>query len=194
MQILVPIPHWIAAKRILRYLKGTINIKLVFSNQCLESLTGYTDADYANDRDTRKSVTGYLFTKAGAAVSWNSKRQDTVALSTTEAEYMALATTSQEALWWNGILAESFGKKDGMEIRCDNRSTICLAEKEAGYSRRTKHIDVRYHFVKDKVATKEIAINHVVSSDQLADVFTKPLAKAAFQNARKNLGLEDIQV
>ena len=92
-------PHWTAAKRILRYLKGTKELKLTYQKSEDPEFLGYSDSDYANDRDTRKSITGYVFTKAGGAVSWASKKQITVASSTTEAEYMALAAAAQEATW-----------------------------------------------------------------------------------------------
>lgn len=183
--------HWTAAKRILRYLKGSKDIKLTYTKDTSKDLVGYSDADYANDRDTRKSITGYLFTQAGAAVSWTSRKQETVATSTMEAEYMALSAGVQEAVWWNGFIKEIQGMQTvvPMVMKCDNQSAVYLAEKDVGYSARSKHIDVRHHFIREKLTRNEIKLKHVSSNEQLADIFTKPLARPKFQNARRLLGL-----
>ncbi|KXJ75469.1 hypothetical protein RP20_CCG011674 [Aedes albopictus] len=185
--------HWMAAKRILRYLKGTKDMKLVYSSESEESFHGYSDADWGNDPETRRSVTGYVFKHSGGAVAWSCRRQPTVALSTTEAEYMAIAAAGQEALWWRSFRAELSGLTTTVEMRCDNRSAMCLAEKEVGYSARTKHIDLRHHFVKEQLEQKTIALQHVPSEGQLADVLTKPVPYPKLREARKSLGVSQIQ-
>ncbi|XP_062557877.1 uncharacterized protein LOC134222730 [Armigeres subalbatus] len=182
--------HWIAAKRILRYLKGTKSVKLVYRKQNEVLFEGFTDADWGNDPESRRSITGYVFQYAGGSVSWSCRRQPTVALSTTEAEYMALSAATQEALWWRGFRDELFGIEQPVPMFCDNRSAICLAENEIGYSPRSKHIDLRHHFVREQLQMKKIEINHVGSKQQKADVLTKPVPAPKFCEAVKLLGLK----
>lgn len=130
----------------LRYLKGTHHYCLCFdhTNMVLE---GFTDADMAGDVDTRKSTTGYLYTFAGAAVSWVSKLQKIVALSTTEAEYIAATEACKEMLWIQRFLGELGIKQDKYVLYCDSQSAIHLAKNPAFHSR-TKHIDLRYHWIR----------------------------------------------
>ncbi|KXJ78520.1 hypothetical protein RP20_CCG004375 [Aedes albopictus] len=167
--------HWTAAKRILRYLQGTKSLGLVFRKESDAAFEGFSDADWGNDPDSRRSVTGYLFQFGGGSVSWSSRKQPTVALSTMEAEYMALSAASQEALWWRGFRAELLGRKEPITIYCDNRSTIWLAEKEIGYSPRSKHIDVRHHFVREQLENHTIELKYICSGNQKADALTKPV-------------------
>lgn len=185
--------HWTAAKRILRYLKGTKDMKLVYDSDNVEQFHGYSDADWGNDSETRRSVTGYVFLHAGGAVAWSCRRQPTVALSTTEAEYMAIAAAGQEALWWRSFRAELSGVNTSVQMNCDNRSAICLAEKEVGYSARTKHIDLRHHFIKEQLEQKTIVLQHVSSDQQLADALTKSVPFPKLQEARRLLGVYLIQ-
>ncbi|XP_062713574.1 uncharacterized protein LOC134290444 [Aedes albopictus] len=144
--------HWTAAKRILRYLKGTKAMKLTYSKDSEEAFVDYSDADAGNDPDTRRSITGYVFKQAGGAISWSCRKQATVALSTMEAEYMAVSAATQEAMWWRGLREELHGVSEAVQIRCDNLSAVHLAKKEVGYSPRSKHIDIRHHFVREKLA------------------------------------------
>ena len=132
--------HWQAVKHLMRYLRGTSSMKLKYFSSGDNKIVGYSDADWAADADDRKSTSGYIFKIQGGAVSWSCKRQATVALSTCEAEYMALSAAVQEASWWQGLLTQ-FGKHDPIKLFCDNQSTICIA-KNGGYTPRTKHIDM----------------------------------------------------
>lgn len=184
--------HWLAAKRILRYLSGTRTYKLVFRKQMEPLFEGFSDADWGNDPDSRRSVTGYLFQLGGGSVSWSCRRQPTVALSTTEAEYMALSSASQEALWWRGFRGELNGRSESVPIRCDNRSTICLAEKEIGYSPRSKHIDVRHHFVREQLEKETIKLIYVESSLQRADSLTKAVPFTKLTEAMEAMGILQI--
>lgn len=186
--------HWTAAKRILRYLKGTKLMKLVYMKQEDGSFKGFSDADWGNDPESRRSITGYVFQFAGGLVSWSCRKQPTVALSTTEAEYMAMSAATQEALWWRGFQNELFGVQLPVQISCDNRSAICLAEKEIGYSPRSKHIDLRHHFVREQVELKTIVLQYVESKQQKADVLTKPITGRKFQEAIEALGVARIHV
>ncbi|XP_058456454.1 uncharacterized protein LOC131433864 [Malaya genurostris] len=186
--------HWIADKRVLRYLKGTKQNKLVNSNRAgTEQFLGYFDADWGNDSETRRSITGYVFMHADGTVAWCSKRQPTVVLSTTEAEYMALAAVGQEALWWRAFRAELSGAETTLPICCDNRGAIYLSEKEICYSARTKHIDLRHHFIKEQVEKKSVKLCYVPSNQQLADILTKPVPFSKLQDARRSLGILENQ-
>lgn len=183
--------HWNAVKRIMRYLNGTKNLKLVYSrNQ--EDIKAYTDADWASDVDSRKSCTGYVFTLSGAAISWRSMKQKTTALSSTEAEYIALSTTTQEAIWFQQLKDELGIKNDiPLMIYCDNQSTIKLAEND-GYQQRTKHIDIRYHFLREKIRNKIINVKFVNTEKNIADALTKAVTKEKHQFCSKQMGLKYI--
>lgn len=180
--------HWVAAKRILRYLKGTSNAKLKFTKNGNANFIGYCDSDYASDCEDRRSCSGYVFLLQNGAISWNSKRQQTVALSTTEAEYMSLASAVQEALWLRQFFKEFEDNEDGTVVNCDNRSALDLAS-TTGYHKRTKHIDVRHHFLRQRVENKEIVLNHVGTNDMVADVLTKPLFAERHLKCSRGLGI-----
>lgn len=167
--------HWVALKRVMRYLKGTQDYRLTFKQTQDEELThGYCDADWANSEDDRRSVTGYIFLLQGGSISWNSRRQATVALSTTEAEYMALSTCVQEALWLRQFQEDFWPqlKNKPLTIYSDNQSSIKLSGSD-GYHSRTKHIDVRHHFVRDKVIGGLIEVQYIQTDQMVADALTK---------------------
>ncbi len=124
--------HWTAVKRIMRYLKGTLHFGLLYSKGSSRECIGYSDVDWAGDLDDRKSTSGYIFQISGAAVSWRSKKQTCVALSTAEAEYMALASAAQEAIWIRQLTSDlKNGPTAGTVILEDNQSAICMAKKPA---------------------------------------------------------------
>lgn len=166
--------HWKAVKRIMRYLRGTADLKLAFRKNANHDFMGYTDADWGTDTDDRKSVTGFVFIRSGSAISWCSKKQPTVALSTAEAEYMALSACMQEAVWLKQLNDEIFGKFHPINIFCDNQSALCNAENN-GYSARSKHIDLRHHFIRELVMNKTCLLHYVNTEKNVADVLTKML-------------------
>jgi Reverse transcriptase (RNA-dependent DNA polymerase) len=133
--------HWEAVKRVMRYLKGTLHAKLKFSKDGNPSIFSYTDSDWASDEDDRRSCTGHVFIKQGGAISWNSKRQPTIALSSTEAEYMALSSCAQEALFYRQLETDlgSSISDIGTKVYCDNKGAIDLS-KSSGFNARTKHM------------------------------------------------------
>ena len=143
--------HFTAAKRILRYLKGTVSLGLSYKKCADGILTGYSDADWAGDVDDRHSTSGNVFSLARGAVSWLSKKQATVALSTAEAEYVALSTATQEAIWLRRLLTD-VGEplEESIVIHEDNQGAIAMAKNPVGHAR-TKHIDICYHFVREGV-------------------------------------------
>src|SRR6202030_1705156 len=145
-------PHLVALKRILRYLRGTTDYGLVLGgkNDGVD-VVGWTDSDWAQDSDDRRSVAGFVFDVAGGTISWSSKKQPTVVLSTVEAEYMASVNTTKEAIWLRTLLADlGFPQTSATLIRADNQGCIALSRHLISHSR-AKHIDIRHHFVCERV-------------------------------------------
>lgn len=179
--------HWNAAKAVLRYVAGTTQYGINFGHNKL-SLQGYCDADYAGDIDSRRSTTGYVFIMHGGAISWSSRLQPTVAVSTAEAEYMAAAHAVKEALWLRTLMADFGRHVQTVSILCDNQGAIKLLKHPIA-SIRSKHIDVIYHFARERVARKEVVFQYCATEQNVADVFTKPLPQSKFEFCRKGLGL-----
>jgi hypothetical protein len=186
--------HMEAAKRILRYIKGTVDFKLHLqaagTDSDLPLLTGYSDADWGGDLVERKSTSGYVFRLGNAAISWQSKRQPTVALSSTESEYMALTLASKEAVWLRTFLLELGLAQDGATpIYEDNQGCIALARNASVHHARTKHIDIQHHFVRELVEAGTIVLHYLETHDMVADVFTKPLPVNTFRKFRDALNI-----
>lgn len=184
--------HMTLCKRIMRYLKGTINHGLLYTSghgRC--ELKGYSDSDWGGDLDTRRSTTGFLFSLGTTAFSWASKLQPIVALSSAEAEYIALASCASHASWLRQLLSEMhLEQKSPIELYVDNQSAIAIARNPV-YHDRSKHIDVRFHFLRDLVGNGAVSLVHVRSKDQLADLLTKALPAQAFVRLRNLLGVVD---
>lgn len=180
--------HFDAINRIIGYLKGTITTKVLLKGGETNILTVYCDADWASDQDERKSVSGYVIYLGRSIVTWGSKKQHCIALSTMEAELIALNEGVKEALWIASLLEEYQGKRPKIVVHCDNKATISIIE-EKGTLSRAKHIDIRHHFLKDLTEKNEISIRYIESANNVADLFTKPLAKNKFNNFKQTLGL-----
>ena len=167
--------HWKAAKRVCRYLNGTPNESLHYPCSNVIELRGYVDADYAGDSVGRKSTTGYIFMVNRSPVVWRSGLQDTVAMSSAEAEYIAMCEASLEAVFLRKLLRD-FGEKvnEPTVICADNQSAIKMA-KNPMFHRRTKHIDVKYNKVRELVENQSVKFEWVESNENLADMLTKPL-------------------
>ncbi|KAE8725588.1 hypothetical protein F3Y22_tig00008386pilonHSYRG00069 [Hibiscus syriacus] len=165
--------HWQAVKWILRYLQQTVDVGLVFEqNEALgQCMVGYVDSDYAGDLDKRRSTTGYLFTLAKAPVSWKSTLQSIVALSTTEAKYMAVSEAVKEAIWLNGLMEDLGVVQSHISLYCDSQSAIHLAKNQV-YHSMTKHIDVRYQFVREIFEEGKILLQKITTSENHADMMT----------------------
>lgn len=182
--------HWDAALHILRYLKGTSNYVLSFNKNEKRDVHAYSDADYASETDKRRSCTGFVVKLADAAISWHSKRQEIVAVSSTEAEYIALSTTVKETLWISQFIHELTNiDMQPVQIYCDNTSTIKLAKTDA-YRERTKHIDVRFHHIRDNIEKRQIAIDFISTQDMVADVLTKALSGTKTKQFAESMGLK----
>ncbi|KAL2230353.1 UNVERIFIED_CONTAM: Retrovirus-related Pol polyprotein from transposon TNT 1-94 [Sesamum indicum] len=180
-------PHWEALKWLLRYLRGSINVGIKFSrNSENAKLVGYVDSNYANDRDSRKSTTSYMFTFCGSCISWKSQLQHIVALSTTEAEYIATTEAFKEALWLSGLLTEIGFLKEKPVIHSDSQSSIQLC-KNPVFHDRIKHIDVRYHFIRDIVSKELIRLEKISSEENSAHMGTKCLPLEKFSTTMEYL-------
>jgi hypothetical protein len=182
--------HWQALKRVFRYLRATPTHGIHFSGSSNGEIIGYSDADWAGDIETRRSTSGYVFLLNGGCISWRSKKQRTVALSSTEAEYMALSEATQEAVWLKAFVTE-LGEDIGgaLTVYEDNQGAIALA-KNPEFHKRTKHIDIRYHFVREKVEDGQVVLEYCPTQDMLADLMTKPIAAAHFDALRTKLGIQ----
>ena len=179
--------HWSAVKRIMRYLNGTINYGMMYGKE--SSLTGYADANWAGDLDDRRSTSGYIFTMSGAAISWMSKKQNCVALSTAEAEYMALSSAAQESVWLERLLGE-MNERSGKPIVVfeDNQSTICMA-KNPKFHGRAKHIGIKHHYIREQVNNEKISLEYCPTEDMIADILTKGLGRVQFNKLRAMMGI-----
>ena len=183
--------HWAVVKRILRYLKGTSSFGLHLTRDTTLSLHGFTDADWAGSIDDRKSTGGYMVFLGSTPISWKSGKQRTVARSSTEAEYKALADGTAEVLWLRYLLSDlCLSPSSATTIWCDNLGATYLSANPIFYAR-TKHVEVDYHFVRDRVTKKEIQIRFIPSKDQLADILTKPLASSTFISLRSKLHVDN---
>jgi hypothetical protein len=181
--------HWVAVKRIMRYLKGTSDVRLCLGGDNIV-LSGYCDADYAGDTNDRRSTTGYMFKVGSGAVSWNSKRQQTTATSTVEAEYMATSHGTKEAIWLRQLMADvRCTQEEATTIMCDNQGSMSLAKNPTHHSR-TKHIDVQYHFIREKLEMKVIELKYCPTEHMVADVLTKALARDRHQRLVEAFGLK----
>ena len=207
--------HRMAVKRIFRCIKGTLTLQLTFRGPFIP-LNGNTDADWAGDHDTRRSTSGYVFNVGSGAINWSSKRQPTVALSSCEAEYMGQTQATKEAMWLSSLLDQinppeapgthsmqqmtqsaninlaclptsfSFG---AVIIHCNNQGAVALAKNPQAHAR-SKHIDIQWHYQREKIEDKTVEFRYVPIEDQVADGLTKALSKDKFIAFRNTLVLE----
>ena len=152
----------------------------------------YYDSDLANDIDTSKSTSGTMFFLGDCLVSWQSIKQRVVALSSCEAEYIATTTAATQALWLSRLLGELLGRKvDVVELKVDSKSALALAKNPVVHDMR-KHIRIKYHFIRDCLEDGSMKAKNIATTDQLADILTKSLGKAKFQEMRRRIGLKQI--
>jgi hypothetical protein len=182
--------HMEAVRRIFLYLQGTINYELTFQGD-LRSLQGYSDSDWAGDSATSRSTAGFIFNIGSGAISWSSKRQPTVALSTCEAEYQAQTQAAKEAIWLRSLL-RSLNPLDTIPyatvIYCDNQGAIALA-KDPKFHARTKHIAIQHHWIREQIDGGVVDLEYVSTTRQLADGMTKALPRFPFEAFRDALGV-----
>ncbi|GJT34377.1 retrotransposon protein, putative, ty1-copia subclass [Tanacetum coccineum] len=182
--------HWEAVKWILKYLRGTANVGLVYGTNRGNhvDVTGFVDSDYAKDPDKGRSITGYAFLVQGCVVSWKATLQHVVALSTTEAEYMALTEAVKEAIWLRGLLEELGVELNTVAVNCDNQGAIHLSRNHV-FHERTKHINVRYHFIREVLEAKTVKVLKVGTEHNAADALTKVVPGLKLQHCLELLNV-----
>ncbi|GAU47720.1 hypothetical protein TSUD_285070 [Trifolium subterraneum] len=187
--------HLIAVKRILRYVKGTIDYGVFFpandrKNEC--KLMGYTDSNWCGDVEDRKSTAGYIFYFGEAPISWCSKKEPVVALSSCEAEYIAASLRTCQAIWLRNLIEEiSLVKCNTVTLKVDNVSAINLAKNPIAHGR-SKHIEMRFHYLREQVNNENLTLEYCKSDEQVADLFTKAVAVQVFQKLRGQMGMETV--
>jgi hypothetical protein len=186
--------HMSAVKQIMRYVKGTINLGCTYKKG-KEGLIlhGYSDSDMAGDVDDRKSTSGMVFYLGPNPISWNSQKQKVVALSSCEAEYIAASTAACQGVWLRRLLADLAKKKvQKVSLKIDNQAAISLC-KNPVHHERSKHIDTRFHYIRECIEEGMIEVQHVNTNDQLADILTKSLGKQKFIEMRKKVGVHEVK-
>ncbi|GBE80154.1 hypothetical protein SCP_0213570 [Sparassis crispa] len=187
--------HWTAAKRILHYLSGMRELGIIYGPiadvkpEDQSIFVGYSDTDYVNDIRDRKSISGYLFKLGNGTITWSSKKQTTVASSTTEAEYMASAEAAKEVVWLRTLFKEiGFEQQDPTILFEDNTAAISIA-RDPQFHAKSKHFDVKHHYVREKLRDKYIDIHYCPTEDMIADILTKSLPKPRHEKLTKKLGM-----
>ena len=185
--------HWIAVKHILKYLRRTKDYMLVYSGSDL-NLLGYTDSDFQADKDSRKSTSGSVFTLNGGAVVWRSIKQSSIADSTMEAEYIAASEAAKEAVWLKNFLTD-LGIVPNMDkpvtLYCDNSGAVANS-KEPRSHKRGKHIERKYHLIREIVNRGDVVVKKIPTLDNLADPFTKTLTEKLFFKHLEGMGLKEM--
>ncbi|CAL9002439.1 unnamed protein product [Prunus brigantina] len=182
--------HIGTSKRVLRYIQGTLDYGIEFKKGKATTLIGYCDSDWAGSEDDRRSTSGYAFTLVSGMFSWASIKQNTVALSTAEAEYVSAAEATSQAKWLRFVL-EDFGEEqvEGTPILCDNTSAIAMA-KNPVFHQKSRHISRKFHFIREAIQAKEVELIYCKTEDQIADILTKALSKDRFVHLRGLLGVK----
>jgi hypothetical protein len=185
--------HWTAVKNILKYMRATKDLFLVYGGNPDHELkvTGYCDAGFQTDKDDTKSQSGYVFILNGGAVDWKSRKQSTVAMSATESEYIAAADAAMEAVWIRKFISGLDvmpSNNTPMDLYCDNSGAIVIAN-EPGVQKGARHYQRRYHYVREQIESREINLLKVHTDNNLADPFTKALSKGKLNKHAEGLGL-----
>jgi hypothetical protein len=179
---------WITAKKILRYLKESIDVELILDGNKELRLNCFADADWGQDVNDRKSISGSIFLLGGTPIYWKSKKQQTVALSSTEAEYLSLSNCVTDGLWISTLMSELGLKEEILNVYLDNQGAIAIAKNLEGLGR-AKHIDIKHHFIKDLVEKGLLSLEYVASEHQMADFLTKAVSLTKFLNVKERIGL-----
>jgi hypothetical protein len=187
--------HWGGVKRILRYLKSTIGYGCKYERgaELKPVLLGYSDSDFAGDPKDRKSTTGVIYFVGTTLVTWASQKQKIVTLSSCEAEYVVAAAAACQGVWLSRLIADLMGMKEApVKLLMDNMSVIALSRNPVHHDR-SKHIDTRYHFIRECIEEGRVEVERVGTASQLADIFTKALGRLKFVELRSALGVVDVQ-
>ena len=185
--------HGAALKQVLRYLRGTTSLGLQFGVSKSQELIGFSDSSHNVDDDDGKSTTGHIFYLGGSPITWCSQKQEIVALSSCEAEFMAATEAAKQAIWLQELLGEVEGKAcKKVVIKVDNKSAIALT-KNPVFHGRSKHIHRRFHFIRECVENEQVEVEHVPGSEQKADILTKSLGRVKFAEMRKLIGVQNVK-
>lgn len=191
--------HWTAVKHLLRFIKGTITLGIDFGTKRGRNalIEGYADADYAGDVNTCWSTTGFVYFVRGSLVSWKSRRQTSVTLSTTEAEYLAIGDCAKHGLWLSRLLEHIIGTLHvevpiQLPLSNDNQGAVFLCN-EASVNNKSKHIAIRHHFIRELVLQGKVSVSHVSTKEMPADVLTKAVGPIIMDNCVKQLGLSTMK-
>ena len=183
--------HWVVAKHVLRYLRGSVAFGLRYTSNGGVLLHGYADSDWAGSSVDRKSTSGYCFSLGSTMISWSSRKQGSVAQSTAKVESIAARDASREAVWLRtlfcGLCQEMFETK---VIHWDNQSCLKLTENPVFHDR-SRHIELKYHFIKDMVQRGAIKLQYIRTDEQIVDILTKPLSSGKFVHFRDKLGVAE---
>ncbi|CAM8993619.1 unnamed protein product [Rhodiola kirilowii] len=180
--------YLLQVKRIIKYVCGTVDFGIWYTKDTNPHLVGYYDVNWAGNAKDWKSTSGGCFFLGNNMVSWFSKKQNSISLSTVEAEYIAAGSCCTQLLWMKQMLSEYGVEQNEMTSYCDNMSAISISKNPVQHSR-MKHIDIRHHFIRELVEQKVVTLKHVTTDKQLADIFTKPLDATQFETLRSSLGL-----
>jgi hypothetical protein len=193
-QINPGIEHWRAPLHVLGYIRNTLDHGLTYSRDAPLVPTGYSDSDYTACHDTRRSTSGHVFVMAGSPVCWASKHQDTIAMSTVEAEYISLTRAAQQLKWMYSRMQE-VGLEQPLPgiLFCDNRGAVDLSKTTKSHSK-VKHIDIRHHYIRELVHDGQIKVEFIRGNENPADLFTKPLPRVAHENYLTELNVRPVSV
>lgn len=181
--------HWVAVKRVLRYLQGTIQFGLYYTPADQVDVTAFSDSDWGSSLEDRRSTSGFCIYIGGNLVGWSSKKQHVVARSTSEAGFRSVANTAADITWFIHLLIDLGEKCCGTPtIWCDNSGAVQISVNPVLHSK-MKHVELDLHFVREKVVKGDLQINHIAAHNQVADLFTKPLSESQFVALRSKLGL-----
>lgn len=185
--------HWAAVKQILRYIRGTLGYGCRYQAGHGEvKLVGYTDSDHAGDTEDRKSTSGNVFSLGNNLVTWSSQKQKIVALSSCEAEYVAAAVVACQGVWLSRLISEMLGRPQAkFKLFVDNQAAIALSKNPVHHDR-SKHIDIKYHYIRDCVEKGQVEVDHIRTREQIADALTKALGRVVFVEMRQKLGMSEV--
>ncbi|XP_050261227.1 secreted RxLR effector protein 161-like [Quercus robur] len=182
------VSHLNVVKRIIKYVGGTCDYGLFYSKESNLSFAGFSDSDWASNADDRKSTTGGCFYVEANLVAWMSKKQNYVSLSTTEVEYIVTGSCCSQFLWMKKLLSNYEIAQGTIVVYCDNSSAINISKNPVQHSK-TKHIEIRYHFIRDLVERKIVVLEYIPTERQNANIFTKPLDRSKFETLRQVIGV-----
>jgi hypothetical protein len=187
--------HWGMVKQILRYVRGTLSHGCCYKKGTgTPELIGYSDSDHASDESDRKSTSGVVFFLSGSTITWTSQKQKVISMSSCEAEYVAAAAAATQGVWLRNLISDLTGRPpEKFKLFVDNQSAIALVKNPVHHDR-SKHIDIKYHYIRQCYEEGKLDVDHIRTDRQLADILTKALGRTRFVEMRERLGVVRVQV